>query len=78
MRDSSIITIYDVLLFKKIKHDLLNIIKLCYKGYTITFDTLSCLIKYEVDNERVFKGYRVHNVYVFSGVDTQYVIYFYY
>lgn len=52
-----------VLLVKKLKHDLLSVSKLCYKGYSIVFDALNCLIKRKESKSLVFKGSRVDNVY---------------
>lgn len=70
MRNISITTIDGVLFVKKFKYNLLNISQLYHKGYIITFDSLGHVIKHKADNERVFKDYRVENVYMLNLDDT--------
>lgn len=63
MVNPSTITIEGVLLVKGLKHNLLTVSQLCDKGYSIVFDTLSCLIEHKATKILMFKGYRVDNIY---------------
>lgn len=62
----STITIDCVLFVKGLKNNLLNISKLCDKGYSITFDPLSCIIEHKCDKEKMFKDSRIDNVYMLN------------
>lgn len=63
------ITVDGVFLLKDLKHNLLNVSQLYDKGYSITFDTLSCSIEHKDDTKLVFKGSRVDNIYMVSLYD---------
>lgn len=56
MENSSIITIDGAILVIWLKNNLLSISESYDKGYTITFNTLNCLIEHKAHKERVFKG----------------------
>ena len=64
MVNPSTITIKDVILVEGLKHNLLSISQFCDNGFTITFNSHSCIIEHNDDNEIMFKGLRVDNVYV--------------
>lgn len=49
---------------KGLKQNLLSISQLCDKGYSIAFDTLSCIIEHKTSKDLVFKGSRIENVYM--------------
>jgi len=59
-------TIKDVMLVKGLKHNLLKISQFCNNGFTITFNTHSCIIEHNDGKEIMFKGLRVDNVYVLN------------
>ena len=56
----------NVLLVNGLKHNLLSISQLCYKGFKDVFEKESCLI-YDIDLITIiFKGHRKNNIYVLS------------
>lgn len=69
MGNPSTITISGILFVKGLKHNLLSIIQLCDKGYSITFDPLNCIIEYKNDKEKFFKGSRIDNIYMLNVDD---------
>ena len=54
----------DVLLVSGLKHNLLSISQLCDKGYNVSFDSKSYVVPKLMDNNIIFKGERVNNVYI--------------
>lgn len=68
-RNPSTVTIDGVFLIKELKHNHLGISQLCDKGYTIVFDTLSCITKHKGYKEIVCIGCRVDNVYTMNLYD---------
>lgn len=69
MRNPFTIIIDGVLLVKGLKNNLLSVSKLCYKRYSITFDTLSCLIEKKSNKKLVFKCYKIDNILMLSLSD---------
>ena len=61
--------IENVLLVDGLKHNLLSISQLCDKENKVIFDKDSCTIESIKDNETLFIGQRIENVYVFK-IDT--------
>jgi len=56
------VTIKDVFLVDGLKHNLLSISQLCYKGYKITFELDLCLIENSTTGETVLVGKGVNNM----------------
>lgn len=71
MRNASTITIKNILLVNGLKHNLLNINQLCDKEYAVVFDTHSCLIEHKANNDIVFKGSSIDNVYILDLDDVK-------
>lgn len=69
MRNPFTITVEGVLLVEGIKHNLLSIIQLCEKDYSMFFYTLSWLIEHKESRELVFKGSRIDNIYMLDMND---------
>ena len=61
-------TISDVHLVEGLKHNLLSISQLCDKGYKVTFTNTCCIIEHTEQNI-VFKGIRVNNIYMLDLFD---------
>jgi len=61
-KDSST-CINNVLLVDGLKHNLLSVSQLCDNGFKVTFDLNTCLVTKALDNQVVFKGKRINNVY---------------
>lgn len=66
VENSSTIIIDGVLFMKGLKNKLLSISQLCYKGYSITFDTLNCIIEHKSDKKMIFKGSMIDNLYMIN------------
>lgn len=66
LKNPSISTIDNVLLIKRLKHNLLSIYRLWDKKYTINFDTIGCVIEHKTDKVTLFKGFRVENIYTLN------------
>ena len=64
----STITIYDVHLVEGLKHNLLSISQLCDKGYKFNFTNTCCIIE-NTEQNKLFKGIRVNNVYMLDLFD---------
>ena len=47
-----------------LKHNLLSVSQLCDKGYKVSFDSKSYVVSTLMDNNIIFKGKRVNNVYI--------------
>ena len=58
--------IENVLLVDGLKHNLLSISQLCDRGNKVIFDKDLCTIESIKDNETLFIGQRIENVYVFK------------
>jgi len=56
--------IHDVFYVEGLKHNLLNIIQLCDRGYQVTFKTNSCEIRLPNSKEVLLVGKRINNVYL--------------
>ena len=54
----------NVLYVKGLKHNLISIIQLCDKGYTVSFGTTIYVITNPKDNYIVFIGNRHENMYI--------------
>jgi len=61
-------TISDVHLVEGLKHNLLSISQLCDKGYKVSFTKTCCIIEHAEQNV-VFKGVRVNNIYMLDLFD---------
>ena len=58
--------IENLLLVDRLKHNLLSISQLFDKGNRVIFDKSSCIIKNTNDNNILFIGQRIENVYIFK------------
>ena len=58
--------IKDVLLVEGLKHSLLSISQLCYRGYKITFEPEQCIIVDSESTETIVVGKRVSTVYMLN------------
>lgn len=68
------VNIEGILLVKGLKHNLLNVSKLCIKGNSIVFDTMSRLVEHNESKSLVFKGSRVDNIFFLIGMVCQYMV----
>jgi len=57
--------IHNVLLVKRLKHNLRSISQLCDKGFKVVFEPNHCLI-YDACGSIVLVGKRVHNIYLLN------------
>ena len=54
----------NVLYVNGLKHNLISISQLCDKGYTVSFDTIICVITNPIDNSIIFIENRHKNIYI--------------
>ena len=54
----------DILLVKKLKHNLLSISQLCDVGFNVFFKTSMCIVIDPLDSNSKFIGHRLENIYV--------------
>ena len=55
-----------MLLVSGLKHNLLSVSQLCDKGYKVSFDPKSYVVSKIMDDDIVFKGERVNNIYIIN------------